>query len=404
MSLHRTGAAPGARRARPMLPPLVSAAVVGAVVSWNLTNVGAAADTVAGHFGVALPAVGVLTSALFVAQFLVQIPVGRVIDRVGSRPAGIACLALCLVANGLLLVALPFAAATALRFLVGVAVALGFVAGASWARAAGAAFAQGVFGAAAIGGAGVAVATVPLLAETIGWRAPFASAAVVAGTALVLVLALSVAPPHRPATSPARLGAVLADRRILRFGAVNVATFGSSVVLGNWVVPFLLRHGPYTPASAGVVGGLLLIGAMVGRVVGGMVGRTGPGRARTVVVASTAVGGGATLLLAGAAAVPAVAVVSVLASGVAAGLPFGPVFSSAAAARPDAPAAAIAAVSVPAVASIFLGTPLVGLTFAGSTQGRSGIVAIGVLWAATILVVPSRAAFEGGATSRGPTR
>jgi predicted MFS family arabinose efflux permease len=392
-------AAAHASTRRLLMPPLAAASVLGVGVSWNLTNVGAAADTVASHFQVGLPAVGVLTSALFVAQFLLQVPIGRLIDRVGVRPAGIACLLISLGANGLVLLSPPFAAAVALRFVTGIALALGFVAGSAWARSGAAnAFAQGVYGASAIAGSGVAVAVVPLLTQAVGWTAPFASAAAVCGIGLA-ALFLASAPPPRTDTPRPRLASVLTDRRVLRFASINVATFSTSIVLGNWIVPYLQRHGSYEAGAAGLIGGLILIGAMAGRLVGGAVGRKAASRARRMVVSSMAAGASATVVLALLAARPFVAVVCVLVVGVAAGLPFGTVFDAAARARPDAPAAAIALVSAPAVAAIFVGTPLVGLTFQGPGRGLVGMIAVGALWGAAILLVPATAAFPGGSPS-----
>lgn len=384
---------------RSAMPPVACAIVVGVAVSWNLTNVGAAADSLAAHFGVTLAGVGLLTSALFVTQFFLQVPVGRVVDRFGVRPVGLASLAICVGANALILTAPAFAVVAACRGLCGAAMAMGFIAGSTWARASTArTAAQGMFGASAILGGGLALATVPALVEVLGWWAPFATATAV-GAVGVILLAVFSQPPPRMATKRPRVWSVLLDRKVLRFAAVNIATFGSSIVLGNWIVPYLLRHGSYTPASAGAIGSLILIGAMAGRLLGGIVVRGEPARTRLLVMGSMIGGTAATAALGVFAAVPVVAAVTVLMIGLSAGLPFAAVFNSAANARPDAPAVAIAAASAPAVAWVFIATPLVGATFAGSTTGRAGVLAVAVAWGLATLLVPTTPAFAAGAPS-----
>jgi predicted cobalt transporter CbtA len=74
--------------------------------------------------------------------------------------------------------------------------------------------------------------------------------------------------------------------------------------------------------------------------------------------------------------------------GLAAGLPFAAAFTGAAAARPDAPGAAIGFVNGCAGIAVLVLTPLVGLTFALPGDGRIGFAALGLLWAATALAVP----------------
>ena len=59
--------------------------MLGAAVTWNISNVGAIAGVMGASYGVSLAAVGLLTTGLFVTHLAVQIPGGRLIDRVGAR-------------------------------------------------------------------------------------------------------------------------------------------------------------------------------------------------------------------------------------------------------------------------------------------------------------------------------
>ena len=74
--------------------------------------------------------------------------------------------------------------------------------------------------------------------------------------------------------------------------------------------------------------------------------------------------------------------------GLAAGVPFAMAFTGAAAARPDAPGAAVGLVNAWASLVIVAGTPLVGLTFSLPGDGRIGFVVLGLLAALAALATP----------------
>jgi len=67
------------------LPATLGASAAGITVGWQITSVGAVADTVGEGYGVSLAAVGLLTTAMFITHLAVQLPGGRLIDRVGAR-------------------------------------------------------------------------------------------------------------------------------------------------------------------------------------------------------------------------------------------------------------------------------------------------------------------------------
>src|SRR5262249_56329486 len=114
--------------------------------------------------------------------------------------------------------------------------------------------AQGLFGGFGLGGGGLALAVVPQVERWLGWRAPYATAAVLALLALVVV---ALAPRDRPRALPAReLGrraGVLGDRRLYRIAGLYAASLGLSVAVGNWVVTLLDRNGGLDAGAAGAV-------------------------------------------------------------------------------------------------------------------------------------------------------
>src|SRR5205814_8336561 len=138
-------------------------------------------------YGVSLAVVGLFTTGLFVTHALLQIPAGRLCDRFGARLVGVVGLAITGAASVLALTWREAGFAIAMRALAGVGTGLSFVAGSDYVRSTiGTALGQGVYGAGSMAGGGVALAVIPQFES---WRAPFASAAIVAGVgALVLAI------------------------------------------------------------------------------------------------------------------------------------------------------------------------------------------------------------------------
>jgi MFS family permease len=167
---------------------------------------------------------------------------------------------------------------------------------------------------------------------------------------------------------------------------MHTAAFGVSVVAGNWVVTLLDRHG-YGTSLASLLGAVTLAASVVGRPLGGWVMLEHPGSTRLAVALSLAAGAAATAGLAAAGPV-VVAVLCVVVLGTAAGVPFAPAFAAAARTRHDAPGAALGFINMCASLLILIATPLVGLTFSLPGDGRIGFVALGIVWASALFVLP----------------
>lgn len=345
---------------------------------FNVANVGAVADTASRQYGVGLGVIGLFTTALFLSHAAMQVPMGRLCDRLGARAVGVSGLAVVAVASAAALGWREPWFAIAMRFVAGFGTAASFVGGSDYVRATvGSPVAQGLFGAVSMAGGGLAVGLLPLWAS---WRTPFISAAVVAAVGAIVVLLAprdGARPPHTVERATVR------DRRLLPLGAWHAASFGLSVVLGNWTVTLLHRAGGVSEAAAGIAGGLILFLGVISRPAGGrLIDRPALVRASFVV---SAIG---TALLA--VATPfALAVVGAAVVGLAAGIPFAPSFSGAARVRPDAPGAAVGLVNMIAAVTILVGTPLLGLTFSLPGNGRLGFAAVAALCLVTVLVRPT---------------
>lgn len=355
-----------AQRRRAVLAGLAT----GCLLTWNLTNVGAAADPLAEAYGTSLAVVGLLTTALFVSHLAAQLPAGVWSDRLGPHRVALAACAAAAAGNAVLLLDDAIGLAAAGRLVVGLGSGAGFVAGLDLVRAGGGGpAAQGLYGGATMAGGGLALALVPVLTQTGGWRAPYAS-----GLALALAAALPVLAVRGIRSVGRAQRGVLGDRRLLPLGVLQAATFGLAVIAGNWVVPLLDRGGAST-AAAGLVGGLVLLAGILTRPLGGTLAHRHRGRRRALVgVSLVAASAGALLLsLDGPLWVSAA---GALALGLASGLPFATVFEAAQRLRPDAPGAAAALVNGCAVLVILVGTPLAGLAFELPGDGAVAFLAI----------------------------
>ena len=370
---------------------MVAGCALGATSGWNFGNLGGIASELADAYGVGLATIGLLTTAMVLTHLAIQIPGGKASDRFGPARAGALALAVLCAGNALALGAPEPGLAMAARAIVGVGTGLAFISGSALVRESGGGpLGQGVFGGLSLAPGGVALAVVPQLEEALGWRAPYWTSLGLALLALaaVFVLAPAAAQPARPADASS---GVLRDRGLHRLAILYAASYGLGVVLANWAVELLQRHGDMSDGAAAAVGALTLLLVVVSRPLGGWILLAHPRQTRAVVAASLVAGPAGTLALL-AADPPWLAVLGAVLVGLAAGIPFSPAFTGAAAMRRDAPAAAVGLVNAAANLVVLVGTPLVGLGFSFPGDGRVGFAVLALLWVAALAALPSQVA------------
>ena len=363
---------------------------VGFAAGWNIADVGAIADELSASYGVGLAVVGLFTTVLFLTHMLMQLPAGRLSDRFGATRVCAAGLAVLVAGNALAAIAADPALALGARLAMGIGTALSFIGGSDYVRATGGSpFAQGLYGGLATAGGGVALAVVPLLVDPLGWRAPWVSAIVVATAAGVLLAAgPKESAVHRATGERAPLAVLARDPRLLRLAAVFAASFGLSVVVGNWVVTLVEETSGLSSAQAGVLGAATLVLGVVSRPFGGWLMRVYPDRVRPAIVMSAVAGGAGTLLLASGS--PALALLGSCVVGLAAGVPFATCFTGAAALYRSSPATAVGFVNATGAFTVLTLTPLVGVAFA-TDVGVAAFVVLAALWALGGLAFPRSA-------------
>jgi MFS family permease len=358
---------------------VIAGLTVGACLTWNVSNVGAVADPLGDAYGVSLPAIGLLTTALFVTHLAVQLPAGRGADRFGPRAVALLAIIATLAGCVLLVAGDSFPLALLGRAVVGLGSGAGFVAGLDLVRAGGGGPGlQGLYGGATMAGGGLALMIVPPLTEATDWRASYWTAALLA----VLAAAPTLAVGELPRVGHGRRG-VVRDVRLLPLGALQAATFGLAVVAGNWTVPLLERRGA-SAGAAGLAAGLVLFAGIVTRPGGGWLTHRTSG-VRLVALALIGVTAGAAGLAVDGPLWLSTAAALVL--GLGAGLPFAVVFAAAQRLRPDGPAAAVAVVNGAAILAVLVGTPLAGLAFELPGDGAIAFAAIAASAAGALLAL-----------------
>ena len=368
---------------------LAGGSAVGFAAGWNIADTGAVAEELGAAYGTSLGVVGLFTAVLFLVHLLMQLPAGRLSDRFG--PARTCALGLGVMALGNVVASVAPEAWLALgaRGAMGIGTALGFIGGSDFVRASGGSpFAQGLYGGLATAGGGVALAVVPAVEPTLGWRSPYVTAAAVA---LLAGVALSAAPGPssvpRAATERSPIRVLARDRRLLRLAIVFAASFGLGVVIANWVVTLLERETSFSSEAAGAIGALTLVLGVVSRPLGGWVLARRPERVRAAIAAAALLGAAGTLALASGSR--PLAVVGAVAVGLCAGISFAPAFTGAASLHPGGPATAIGFVNGAGALTILAGSALAGVVF-DAGHGTWAFVAVAVLWAASALAAPAR--------------
>jgi MFS family permease len=372
--------------------PTATGLAIGLAVGYNIANVGPAAHLEAQAYGVRLGLIGLLTTALFVTHLVMQIPGGTLVDRHGARALAAVALAIIAAGNVVALIAPSFPLGVFARLIAGVGTGIGFIAGSDYVRATvGTPTAQGLYGAAAVGGGGTALFVVPLTTSIFDWRAPYATALILA---CIVLAFLPFAPRDRRKgwtrrSEPAPVADIVRDRRLYRLAVAHTSSFAFSVIIGNWTVSLLQNDG-YGRRLGGAVAALTLLGGFVTRPLGGRAFQRDRHRAAPLLAASMLVGSAGTVLLL--LDIPlALRVVGAAGLGLAAGIPFAAAFSGAQAIRGDHPAAASGFLNTCATLVIAVGTPLVGITFSLPSDGRVGFAAVAFLWALSAVAVrPSR--------------
>lgn len=214
-------------------------------------------------------AAGTVQTAYFWTYTVVQVPIGMIADRWGTRRVMLACMGLLAVGAAAFSLSGGFAGSVAARMLVGLGAAAVWVPAmrliTEWfppgerARATGIVSAGGGFG----GTLGLLV--VPWLASLWGWRLAYRATVVPALVTLALI-ALCVRPGPAGTAAAAGgggLGAVLRTRDLWPFNLMVFFSYGAYFSFLTFLPAFLVSELGASEAQAGSVTGLITAGTIV---------------------------------------------------------------------------------------------------------------------------------------------
>lgn len=312
------------------------------------------------EFGITQADAGLLTSAVFFTHALLQVPGGRLADRLG--PGRVIAGALAWVCAGSLAIAFAHAYWQLLfwKAFTGIGTGVCFAAGARYTVSSftGRALhtAQGLFGASVVLGSGFVIFGVPWMIGAFGWRGAFLCSTAVA--AVVWAGWMMAAPkPEHPVRIPGSLAEVVGSPGLWLLGLVQMASFGLVIVVGSWITT-LLSAGFHLPLkTAGLLGSMVLLLGIVSRPLGGwLVQRVSIGQ---LIRFSLLLNAAACAALGVATWLP-VTFVAIFGLGVGCGLPYAGVFNRAAALFPGRAGAAMGLVNMIGIGMILAGAPAVG--------------------------------------------
>ena len=344
---------------------LISACAAGFAFSANYTNHAPMVAVLRGDFGFNQASAGLLTTGIFLTHALMQIPGGRLSDRIGPTRVMVAALAWVAFANFAIAFSGAYWQLLLWKTFAGIGTGACFAAGARYTVAMFKGrqlhLAQGLYGASVVLGSGFVLFAVPQLLGTFGWRGAFLGCAVVAVAAFSWWI---FAAPRPDQITPAAgsLGEMMTHRELWLLGWMQMASFGLMLVVGTWITTLLRSEFQISLKSAGLLGSMVLLLGIVSRPLGGWLAHSM--RIRVLVGISLLVNALACAALACVAQSWAhmlvIALAAIVALGMGCGLPYAGIFNRAAELFPGRAGAAMGFVNMVGIAMILAGAPAVG--------------------------------------------
>jgi len=356
---------------------LVTVCAAGFAFSANYTNHAPMVPALRAEFGFNQASAGLLTTGIFLTHALMQVPGGRLADRLG--PMRVLTAALAWVAVGSFAIAFAGAYWQLLfwKTFAGLGTGACFTAGARYLvsvfEGRDLHIAQGFYGGSILLGSGFVIFAIPQLIGGFGWRGAFLGSTAVAVGAAILWLAAAPRPIHTMKHAGS-LAEVARSPELWSLGVLQMASFGLVIVVGTWITTLLKSVFQMPVQQAGLMGSLVLLLGIATRPLGGWLAH----RLRMATLLRTA-------LLLNAAACAALAwghsiwltFVAVVALGAGCGLPYAVIFNRAAGLFPGRAGAAMGLVNMIGILMILLGAPVVGYLADWTGQFRTSFLALG---------------------------
>jgi MFS family permease len=357
--------------------------LLGLTAAWNAGNVGPVAAELATEYETTLASIGVLTGTVFFAMSLIALAVSApAAERIGVISAlRFGCL--CMVVGNVVLVVTPVEVGLAVGRLIA-AVSLAWIVALApvYARQVGGVLLIGIFGASfQLGIAGALIVGSVLSDAGVDWRVGFAISAAVGLIALALLHGVKVTEEPLRRTK-GFLRAAVGKLRVYRLALLFISVYGIPIVLGAWLVQYLIDEGGLRAAAAGALSFVLFATSAAMRFVGAEMQKRGTPHIVLAGLLGLAAGGMVLLVIESSLAL---ALPAVLALGAGFALPYAEMLVEGQELFPREPAEPLALVTMFAFAFPIPVIPLIGLAL----DDGSGELALGAL--AAILVVATLA-------------
>jgi len=278
-----------------------AAFLLAVAAAWNGGNVGAIVAPLADEFSVSLGEVGLASGTFFFAGVFAAGLAGSELARRLPIAGGlrIACV-LGSAGNVVCALSPSFSVLAGGRVLAGLALGLVLLFGGAFARAAGGVRLLGVYGAGITLGVAVALGLGGLL-EDLGasWRLAFWISAGLALVPLPLLPARVPSPAPRQEPDQGLFAEALGSLDFWRLELLTISTLTVPLVIGAWLVVYLVSGGDLGPAEAGILSFALFALSALMRAVGGRLSESGVAPGRIALAAAVAGALGIAALAAG---------------------------------------------------------------------------------------------------------
>jgi predicted MFS family arabinose efflux permease len=309
-----------------------------AITGWNCGNVGPVVGSLTREFGFTLGEVGLLSGAFFFAGSAVGSLAGAALARRIRVLSGIwACCLFSIAGNLIFAAGDSFAVLAVGRVFAGLAFGLAAVFVPAYARVMGGVRMVGLFGAGLTLGVAAALLLGSILeGEGVDWRVAFLITAALAAVALPLLPNEAV--PVKRAASEGEGGLAreaLTNQAWWRVQLLGISTLNIPLIVGAWLVHFLITGYGLSAATAGVFSFVLFGISAVMRDLAGRMTAAGAGPSMLVLVGLGI--GSAGLVLLGIGDSAGVALIAIALMGVGLSLPYPLYYDEAERVLPDRP-------------------------------------------------------------------
>ena len=308
-----------------------------AITGWNCGNVGPVVGPLTQEFDITLGEVGLLSGTFFFAGSAVGSLAGAALARKVRVLSGIwACCVLSVIGNVIFAVGDSFAVLAAGRVFAGVAFGLAAVFVPAYARVMGGLKMVGLFGAGLTLGVAASLFLGSVLQGAgVDWRVAVVITAALALISLPLLPNEPVEVQRSASEGEGLAREALTNQAWWRVQLLGIATLNLPLIVGAWLVHYLITGYGLSATAAGGFGFLLFGISAVMRDVAGRMTAAGAGPAMLVIVGLSV--GAAGLVLLGQGSAPGVALVAIALMAVGLSLPYPLYYDEAERVLPDRP-------------------------------------------------------------------